>query len=214
MNHKDPGQSAWMAALTYAVNLVILNLLFLLCSLPVVTCGAAASALFTMTRRLKEGETLVIGAYFRAFAGQFRQATLGWLVLLLPLVFLALEFSLLRQVTVPVPEMLYVCIVVPAAALACYLPWVLILPSYFTSTLPQQLRNALILTMKLLPQTVFMALLVAAPVVCLVLWPVTFLRMVPFWLLIYFSAAASAAVFAVSVPMENLREQLSKRAGE
>ena len=38
-----------MRALTYLGNLILLNLVFLLCCLPVVTAGAACAALYTVT---------------------------------------------------------------------------------------------------------------------------------------------------------------------
>ena len=60
-----------------------LNLLWLLCSLPVFTIGASTTALYAVTLKIaaeKEGNLTV--QFFRAFRDNFRQATVLWLILL------------------------------------------------------------------------------------------------------------------------------------
>lgn len=60
-----------------------LNLLWLVCSLPIVTMGAATTALYTVTLKIvDEEEGDVTAQFFRALRDNFRQATLIWLVLL------------------------------------------------------------------------------------------------------------------------------------
>ena len=60
-----------------------LNLLWLLCSLPVFTIGASTTALYAVTLKIaaeKEGNLTV--QFFRAFRDNFHQATVLWLILL------------------------------------------------------------------------------------------------------------------------------------
>lgn len=60
-----------------------LNMLWLLCSIPVFTAGAATAALYDVTLRIARGEeTSLTSRYFRAFRENFRQATVLWLILL------------------------------------------------------------------------------------------------------------------------------------
>lgn len=60
-----------------------LNLLWLVCSLPVFTAGAATAALYDVTLRLaREEEPPVTTRFFKAFRENFRQATILWLILL------------------------------------------------------------------------------------------------------------------------------------
>lgn len=191
-------------AITYLTNLIILNLLFLLCSLPVITYGAALSALFTMVRAINEGETVVTKGFFRAFREQFRQSTAGWLVMLLPGAFLYVEAVLLLQVTVEVPAMLFVCVAAPALVYCGLLPWVFIQASYFTCTLKQSLKNAVALAVQLLPQTVVLALIGVLPVGLFLLRTVDFFRLWPAWLFLYFAGAYALAERLVKLPMENL----------
>ena len=60
-----------------------LNLLWLVCSLPVFTAGAATAALYDVTLRLaREEEPPLTSRFFKAFRENFRQATILWLILL------------------------------------------------------------------------------------------------------------------------------------
>ena len=60
-----------------------LNLLWILCSLPLVTMGAATTALYSVTLKLVDGtEGNITRQFFRAFRENFRQATTLWLILL------------------------------------------------------------------------------------------------------------------------------------
>lgn len=60
-----------------------LNLLWLVCSLPVFTAGAATAALYDVTLRLaREEDPPATTRFFKAFRENFRQATILWLILL------------------------------------------------------------------------------------------------------------------------------------
>lgn len=60
-----------------------LNLLWMVCSLPVFTAGAATAALYGVTLRLaREEEPPLTSRFFKAFREDFRQATILWLILL------------------------------------------------------------------------------------------------------------------------------------
>lgn len=60
-----------------------LNLLWMVCSLPVFTAGAATAALYDVTLRLaREEEPPLTRQFFKAFRENFRQATVLWMILL------------------------------------------------------------------------------------------------------------------------------------
>lgn len=60
-----------------------LNLLWLICSLPIVTIGASTAALYYVSLKIVRGEEgLIAPTFFRAFRENFRQATVLWLILL------------------------------------------------------------------------------------------------------------------------------------
>ena len=61
-----------------------LNLLWIVCSLPIITVGASTTALYYVTLKIAEDrEGDITQQFFRAFRSNFKQATQLWLMLLL-----------------------------------------------------------------------------------------------------------------------------------
>ena len=60
-----------------------LNLLWFVCSLPIVTIGASTTALYYCCLKIVRDEDNHVGAmFFRSFRENFKQATVLWLILL------------------------------------------------------------------------------------------------------------------------------------
>ena len=79
--------SPLMSFLTRLADLVILNLLWLVCCVPVVTIGASTTAMYHVLRHLQDGGvTSITRDFFQSFKSDFKQATLVYLVLLIPTV--------------------------------------------------------------------------------------------------------------------------------
>ena len=67
--------------LTKLADLMWLNALFIITSLPLFTIGAAASALYYESMRVVQGEEAYITRhFFIAFKNNFIYATIGWIV--------------------------------------------------------------------------------------------------------------------------------------
>lgn len=76
--------STLMRGLTVVADVMILNLLFILTSLPLVTLGASLTALNFTAMRIPSGACVSVSAdYFRSFRHNFRQATVVGLLLAL-----------------------------------------------------------------------------------------------------------------------------------
>ena len=76
-------------------DLLLINLLFVVCSLPVVTIGASATAMYYVLGRIRRQEGTVTKDFFRSFRENFRQASLYWGVLLLVALALYWNFRLI-----------------------------------------------------------------------------------------------------------------------
>lgn len=71
----------FITKITYSAYL---NILWLVCCLPVVTIGASTTALFYVTLKVARNEegTSLTKAFFHSFKANFRQSTVIWLILL------------------------------------------------------------------------------------------------------------------------------------
>ncbi len=90
--------SPFMKFLTLVTNLVCLNVLWLLCCLPVVTAGAATVAMYYVVfQYITQQDDAVIKPFFKAFKENFRITTPIWILNLLIGLALAAEVFYLSQ---------------------------------------------------------------------------------------------------------------------
>lgn len=63
------GNDSWiMRILTRIFDLIILNLLFIICSLPVITIGTSLSALYSVTLKMvRNEEGYIVRGFFKAY---------------------------------------------------------------------------------------------------------------------------------------------------
>ena len=85
-----------MQFLTRVADLVILNVLWLLFSLPVITLGASTTALYrSLLTLIDGGGTSTVLLFWNAFRSEFKTATLLFLILLLPFAVVFLDLWIL-----------------------------------------------------------------------------------------------------------------------
>ena len=73
-------------------DLTILNLLCILCCLPVVTAGASISAMFYMTMKIVRNEdTYIIKGFFHSFKQNLKQGIIIHLIMVVLAVFLFID---------------------------------------------------------------------------------------------------------------------------
>ena len=74
-------------------DLILLNILWIVCSIPVFTIGASTTAVYYVTLKLArdEGDS-TIRSFFHSFKSNFRQATAIWLILLAAGIVLGIDF--------------------------------------------------------------------------------------------------------------------------
>ena len=71
-------------ALSKICDMVCLNILWLICSIPIITIGASTAALYTvMLKMVKNEEGYIFRGFFKAFKSNFKQSTIMWIVILL-----------------------------------------------------------------------------------------------------------------------------------
>jgi len=141
-----------------------LSLLWLLCSLPVITAGPACAALYDAAARcVRGGEPGPYRRFFRTFRAEFKTATLSWLAWGGGMTaLLASHILLLRSAQgSPAPMALSMACLVLAIAAAGVLCWLFPLLSRFEYTFGGLNRTAVQFLFAHLPSTAAMAALLA-----------------------------------------------------
>lgn len=149
-------------------NLMVLNVLALICMLPVVTAGASLTALYTMTMRIvRKEEGFIIRGFFQAFKDNLKKSTVIWLMGGGLLVFMAFDIWLLRSVTGNFGLVYRVLLFVLMFFVGMILMHALALTARFENTVKNTLKNALVIVVSHLPQSALMLVIFLLPVLLL-----------------------------------------------
>ena len=90
--------SPLMRLLSKVADLLVVNLLVLICSLPIFTIGASLTAMQNILYRILHNEDVyVIREFFGSFKRNFKQATIIWLMLLPIILFLIYDYFMLAE---------------------------------------------------------------------------------------------------------------------
>lgn len=144
--------------LSFLGDIVILNLLFLVCSIPIITIGASTAACYAgVCRTLQKKETgLVFRTFFQDFRAAFRQATAGWLLELLILFILAGDIWFAVVYSEPVNKFFLIFAIVVGVGILMASLWYYPLLARFQNTLKGHLKNAFLLAFAQFPRTLLM----------------------------------------------------------
>lgn len=171
-------------------DLILLNVCFLVCCVPVVTVGAAHAALYAVCFRFGTGrEAGTVRSYFQAFRENFRQGTLVWLII----AFCGAAAALNTYVFYLMPGDIRYGFILFALLFVLVLfifSYAFPLVSQFDNGTYSTLKNALVLSLGYLPRTVLMVTLNLLPWGLLLMDIITFFQAGLVWVGLYFAAAA------------------------
>lgn len=170
-------------------DLFVLNLLVILCCVPVLTAGAAWAACYScIVRIFKEEETgMVFKSFFRYFKQNFKQATLAWLIMLLCLLVFAGDFYYAVYVAVPVNSFFMAFAIIMTVLIMLVALWLFPLIARFENTLGKQIKNASLLAVGVFPRTLVALLICALFYVTPFIGPGLVVYFGWFWLMFCFS---------------------------
>jgi len=138
-------------------DLTELNLLWLLCSIPLVTIGASTTAFYYATLALvRNEESTPLKDFFRSFRRNLKQGTLMGLLLAVSGGFFALDVYLARQAGPGIFTFFMVLFAVLFLLWACITLYAFPLLAKFDNTIGKTLLLAFTLSLRHLPQTALM----------------------------------------------------------
>jgi len=155
--------SPLMQLLTKAADLVWVNILVLVCSIPVFTAGAAISAMSSIIYKILHNEDIMVTReFFKAFAKNFKQATVIWLILLVIEGVLAYDFYYSRQIGTNFAEAMKTVAVVLFVLVYALILYIFPLQSHYYNKTKDLFKNAAILCVVHPGRTFFMLVVRAA----------------------------------------------------
>jgi len=169
-------------------DFIILNLLWVVCSIPIITIGASTTALYTvMLKLVKNEEVYIAKGFLKAFKENFKQSTIMWIIFLLISIVFVVDFVSIKLMSDEIGGILQILFLFMGALLAAWMVYAFALQARFVNTVKNTLKNAMILVFAKLPFTVLIVLLTVGPVL------VTFLtvRTLVIGVMVWFFAGVS-----------------------
>lgn len=151
-------------ALGILFDLICLNAVFLVTCLPIITIGAALTALYSQTIKIvRKEETYPVRAYFRQFKKDFTRSTLLWLPCLGLLLFFSADLYLIYKVIDPSFEILQYPVWLLLFSVVAVILYAFPITARYRETYAQTLKNALRLAFGNLFLSIFFVLVLFLP---------------------------------------------------
>lgn len=167
--------SPFMQVMNKVADLMILNLLTVVCMIPLITAGAALTAMhYQVLKIVRDEECYVVKGYFKAFRENFVQSTAIWLILLVIGLILGGDFYIM-YVTETEYHMIFKAVLGAVAIFALFtLIYVFPVQAKFANPVLRTLKNALAMSILQAPKSILMLVLYLIPMVLMVFAPSIF----------------------------------------
>lgn len=155
-------------------DLVWLNILTLICCIPIFTMGAAFSAMYHVLIKIAiREEGVVTRPFFREFKANFKNATVVWVPSLIILIIMfSNAYLIYRGVLDSYPKLRIVAgisIGIIAATVIMFLNYYFAMISRYENSLGQYIKNALLMMLAYFPRSLCMLIIMASPIALMTL---------------------------------------------
>lgn len=167
--------SPFISAVGYITDLIILNLLWIICCVPIITIGTSTTALYgCFLNRHKESS--IIKIFFSEFKSNFKQSTILWLIQLVGLFFVASNFWFYMTKTGEGFSISRIFLMIPTLIIWVTMEYIFPLQSHFENSVKQTVKNSVIISIAHFPTSLLISLIQLAPIILLFVDVSIFLR--------------------------------------
>lgn len=189
------------------VELTRINLLWMLCCLPLFTIGASTTAMLTTLYAYRAGEPCGSRVFFRAFRSCFGKATVLWLLIAFFAAMLGLDYSIVAYLQFPGRMAVIGLLFFLAFALILFSGMIFPLLSQFPGRIKELVVNAILLSLAHLPKMLLVTAMNLLPVLLFLLLPQVFLLLGFVWLVCGFSLMALYDITVIEKIFAAFREE-------
>ena len=183
-------------------DFIILNLLWIVCSIPIITIGASTTALYTVMLKLVKNEE----GFLKAFKENFKQSTIMWVIFLLLGILFVVDFVVIRLMPNIVGGILQMFFLFMGLLLIAWMVYAFALQARFVNTVKNTLKNALILVFAKLPFSVLIIIISIGPVFATFLTFQTLMVGIMVWFFAGVSLVAWLNSFLLRIVFRKLEE--------
>ncbi|MDO4273774.1 MAG: DUF624 domain-containing protein [Eubacteriales bacterium] len=190
-------------------DLILVNLLFIISCIPIITIGDALTSLYYTTLKMAKGtSSSAVHSFCSSFKSNFKQSTYVWLGILAVTALAVTNILILRQSHSGMAFSAIVFNIAVLILMAVITLYIFAVIAAFDNTVKNLMRNAIIFASAYLHITLLMLLAIGIPVLVTILIPQWFGVLITFWffigfsLLAYFNSSLLMKIFIKHLPGE------------
>ena len=190
-------------------DILILNVLFIITSIPVATMGMSLSAMYRVTLRMERKECIyIVKEYFSAWKDEWKKSTEIWVIMLASGILLTFDLMVAKDMW----SLLNVAIGALTLIWGMLFAYVFAVQARFENTVKNIFKNAGYMAVRHFPFTVIMLALNGIPVACIAFGSVTMALAVPVYVAVGFSLTARInSVFLNRIFRKYISEEIENK---
>lgn len=182
MNNLFSDNNPVLRLLSLLADLMILTLQWIVACIPIVTVGAATTALCSCAMKRYTEEIRLFRDFWEAFRKNFLQATVLWIVVLALLVSVAADLYLVFFTPFDPGTVVKMFLLMLVFVAAMVISYIFPLQAFFVNPVGQTLKNAVLLSVMYLPVSVVILAIHLVPLLVWLLFPEFFNHSVLLWI--------------------------------
>lgn len=154
-------------------DLMVLNLLTVVCSIPVVTIGASYTAMhYVLLKIYRNEEESIVKHFFHAFKNDFKKATIIWMIYLVAAVVITVNYIFIVKPIMGSNLLIIAVLVVLAFVGIMSLNWALILLSRYENSVKNTIKNGYGVGLGNFKKSLLMVIILVLPLYPLAIYPI------------------------------------------
>ena len=160
--------SPFMRFLSRLADLMILNILVLIISIPVITIGAALTAIhYVLIKMVRNEETYITKMFFKSFKENFTQSTIEWIIIMAVFGIFAADYFIFVRSGQEFSTVFMIAILAVSVLVMMSIMYVFPLQARFYNTIGKTFRNSVLIMILNFPKSILMFIMYLLPVVLL-----------------------------------------------
>lgn len=203
--------SPLMQGLSKMADLMILNLIALVCCLPIITVGASMTAMHYMALKIvRNEECYIVRGFFKSFKQNLKQGIAIWLIQLVAIAILAGDYYLMFKAPDMFPFAVHVVVFVVLVVVVLTSVFVYPVLAKFDNTVMRTIKNSLFIGMLQFPKAILIIFINILPFVAAFIAP----AIIPLVFLFGLSLPAFVAALLYNKYFQKLEDRMTGASEE
>jgi uncharacterized membrane protein YesL len=164
-----------MNFLNKVADIMILDILIIIFSIPIVTIGASYTAAYYVAMKMvRDEESYIIKGFWKSFKENFVQSTILWIIVLIFAGVLVFDYRLILYSGVEFAQWMKIALLAVTAVMLMGVSYIFPMQARYTNKVVNTIKNSFLTALSHLPTSVLLVVIYSLPVIILYFIPQSF----------------------------------------